>query len=139
MLLQKVQDVWRPVAYALRSLTPVEERYAQIEKEALAFAWACSRFEDYLMGPRFSLETDHKPLVALLGSKPLADLSPRIQRIMRMMRYDYEIYHTAGKELHTADTLSRAPVASPSSQDSEILREIDQHVNLVMASLPASV
>ena len=62
-------STWHPVAYASRSLSLTEKRYAQVEKEALASAWACNRFEEYLIGLKFILETDHKPLVALLGTK----------------------------------------------------------------------
>ena len=36
VLLQKSDDSWKPVAYASRSMTDTEGRYAQIEKEALA-------------------------------------------------------------------------------------------------------
>ena len=43
----------------------------QIDKEALASTWACERFSDYLIGTKFHLESDHKPLVSLLGSKNL--------------------------------------------------------------------
>ena len=35
VLLQENDDSWRPVAYASHSMTKTEERYAQIEKEAL--------------------------------------------------------------------------------------------------------
>ena len=53
---------WRlkPVAYVSRSMTPTELRYAQIEKEALAFTWACECLSDYLLGLQFHIYTDHK-------------------------------------------------------------------------------
>lgn len=34
----------RVVAYASRSLSEVERRYSQLEREALAIAWGCKRF-----------------------------------------------------------------------------------------------
>ena len=48
-----------------RAFTPVECRYVQIE-EALALAWACERFSDYIVGKSIVAETDQKPLVPLL-------------------------------------------------------------------------
>ena len=97
----------QPIAYVSRSLTKCEQRYAQIEKEALALTWACERLNQYLLGCKFNLETDHKPLVPLLSSKNLEDLPIRIQRFrLRMMRYQYDIKHVSGKELNTADFLS---------------------------------
>lgn len=63
-----------------------------------------------LVGMHFKVETDHKPLVSLLGNKDLEELPPRIQRFkMRLMRFTFAIYHTPGKNLTIADTLSRAP------------------------------
>ena len=90
VLLQKQQEEWRPVAFASRSLSEAETRYAQIEKEALAGTWACEKFADYILGKRIRLETDHKPLVSLLGSKHLDDLPPRILRFrLRLSRFLY--------------------------------------------------
>ena len=39
VLLQRTDSDWKPVAYASRSLSETECRYAQIEKEALAITW----------------------------------------------------------------------------------------------------
>ena len=71
----------------VQSLTETEQRYAQIvEKEALGMTWACERFQDYLLGMRFHVETDHKLLVPLLSSKHLDELPIRVQRFrLRLM------------------------------------------------------
>ena len=61
-------------------MTPTEQRYTQIEKEALALTWACERFADYLIGLRFHIETEHKPLVSLFGQKPLEELPIHVQQ-----------------------------------------------------------
>ena len=81
VLLQEQEDGERkPIAYASRSMTSTEQRYVQIEKEALATTWACEKFKDYILGKDILIETDHKPLVPLLGTKLLDQLPPRIQR-----------------------------------------------------------
>ena len=40
----------KPVAYASRSLSPTECRYAQVVKEVLAITWSAERFSNYLIG-----------------------------------------------------------------------------------------
>ncbi|GBN50696.1 Retrovirus-related Pol polyprotein from transposon 17.6 [Araneus ventricosus] len=102
------------IAYASRTLTPTESRYAQIEKEVLAVVWGCEKFRDYLTGMHFKIETDHKPLIPIFSKKNLDDLSPRLQRIkLRMMKFSYTIVHIPGKELFAADRLSRNPQKVP--------------------------
>ena len=109
-LLQRVNGDWKPVAYASRSLTPTEKRYAQIEKEALAICWACSKFSFYITGKDITVETDHKPLLAILGTKELAKLPIRVQRFrLKMMSYSYKVIYTPGNKLVLADALSRSP------------------------------
>lgn len=69
VLLQQVDNVWKPVAYyASRSMRETERRYAQIEKEALAVTWASEKFSDYILGRPFQIETGHKLLVPLLST-----------------------------------------------------------------------
>ncbi|XP_014676649.1 PREDICTED: uncharacterized protein K02A2.6-like [Priapulus caudatus] len=130
---------WRPVAYASRSLSPTEQRYAQIDKEALAIVWACEKFREYLIGIKFLVETDHKPLISLLSSKDMEQLPPRIQRFrMRLMRYSYDIVHVPGKELYTADALSRAPAYPPTQSDGTLEQETDAFVRMITESIPAT-
>ena len=136
---QQTDGKLRPVAYISRALTETEQRYAQIEKEALAITWACERFQDYLIGIHFHIETDHKPLVPLLSTKSLDEMPLRVQRFrLRLMRYQYSISHVAGKELCTADTLSRAPVCNSDSQSEQLQQDVTAYVNLVIAHLPAT-
>lgn len=140
VMLQKEGDVWSPVAYASRSLTPTEQRYAQVEKEALALTWACERFNDFILGLHFELETDHKPLVSLLGGQALDALPPRIQRFrMRLMRYSYTIKHIPGKSLTTADTLSRLPLTnSVTGADTDLMEDTNIYLESVLEGLPTS-
>ena len=97
---------------ASRSRTETERRHAQVEKEALAVTRACKKLSNYLLGNKFLIETDHKPLVALLGSKQLDTLPRRVLRFRwRVTRFSYEVVHVPGQMLYTADALSRAPLA----------------------------
>ena len=131
VLLQKSNAMWSPVAYASRSMSPTEQRCAQVEKEALAATWACERFSCFILGRPFELETDHKPLVSLLGGKALDDLPPRIQRFrMRLMRYNYTVNHVPGKSLSTADTLSLSPLrAARAHTDTSLLEVTNMYVD----------
>ena len=51
-----------PIAFASKSLSDTEKRYANIERELLAAVFACERFKTYLLGREFTIESDHNPL-----------------------------------------------------------------------------
>jgi len=139
VLLQKqLSGELKPVAFISRSMTPTEQRYAQIEKEALAFTWACERLSDYLIGLSFTIQTDHKPLVPIFSSKHLEELPIRVQRFrLRMMRYQFSICHVPGKDLIVADTLSRAPAADMAQAD-DLQQETAAFLNAVLMNIPAT-
>ena len=139
VLLQKHPEGWRPVAFASRSMSEVEQRYAQIEKEALACTWATEKFADYLIGMNFMVETDHKPLIPLLSTKQLNSLPPRVLRFrLQMDRFDFNISHVPGKHLCTADTLSRSPVSKAGPNSVAFENEVESFVEAVVTTFPAS-
>ena len=59
ILVQIQEGQKRVISYASRSLSEVERRYSQTEKEALGIVWACERFHLYLYGIKFLLLTNH--------------------------------------------------------------------------------
>ncbi|UYV80770.1 K02A2.6-like [Cordylochernes scorpioides] len=118
-----------------KTLSEIEKRYAQIEKEALAITWACEKFKQYIQGLVITLETDHKPLVPIFTSKNIDDLTPRIQRLrLRIMRYSYKIVHTPGKNLIVADTHSRSTRIKVGTQELE--QELCAYVQQVVSFMP---
>uniref|UniRef100_A0A803K3H0 ribonuclease H n=1 Tax=Xenopus tropicalis TaxID=8364 RepID=A0A803K3H0_XENTR len=61
----------QPGAFASRTLSPTEQRYAQIEKECLAIVFGCQKYDQYLHGKNLiKIESDHKPLESIF-KKPL--------------------------------------------------------------------
>jgi len=102
------QEDRRIVAYASRSLTPVEQRYSQTEKEALAIVWAAERFHIYLYGGHFTLYTDCKP-VELIFNNRRSQPPARIERWnLRLQEYNFTAVYTKGFE-NPSDFLSRHP------------------------------
>lgn len=102
----------KPIGFASASLKEEQKRYAQIEKELLAVVFGLRHFNFYTYGRPVTVETDHKPLVGL-KEKPFETISPRLQRLLyKVIQYDYQLKYVPGKELATADALSRAPLSS---------------------------
>ena len=65
VLLQMQNDEERPIAHASKTLSPAQQRYSQIEREALAIIFGVKKFHQYLYGRKFTLITDHKLLVSI--------------------------------------------------------------------------
>ena len=98
----------KPIAFASRSLSDSERRYAQIKKEKLAVTYGLEKFHHYTFGRQVFVATDHKPLVAI-SNKPLSKSPKRLQTLlMRAQRYTFELRWNPGIGIPVADVLSRA-------------------------------
>ena len=132
------QEDRRIVAYVSRSLTPVEQRYSQTEREALAIVWAVERLHMYLYGGHFTLHTDCKPVELILNnakSRPPA----RIERWnLRLQEYHFSTVHTKGRD-NPSNFLSQHPSPDVSSVEQESaeqnVRFIATHSTLKAMSL----
>ena len=55
----------RPIAYASRGLTPTEQNYSQLDREALAIVFSVQYFHEYLFARPFKLITDNQPIMRI--------------------------------------------------------------------------
>ena len=103
----------RPIAYASRSLTSAERNYAQIDREALSLVWGIKKFHHYLFGQRFTLVTDHQPLVSIFNPRKGVPVmsATRLQRwALFLGAHSYDIEFKGTKQHCNADGLSRLPL-----------------------------
>lgn len=117
----------KAIAHASRSLTPAEKNYSQIEKEALALIFAVKKFHRMLHGRKFVLFTDHKPLLAIFGSKKgiAVYTSSRLQRwALTLLSYDFVIEHKNSEKFGHADVLSRLIANQREEGDSCVIASI---------------
>ncbi|KAK3737630.1 hypothetical protein QZH41_006455 [Actinostola sp. cb2023] len=115
-LLQNGQSV----AFASRTLSPTEQRYAQIEKECLAIVFGCTKFSQYITRrAKVTIESDHKPLQSIF-KKSLLEAPCRLQRMMlRLQRFNLDVMYKPGPQMYIADHLSRASVPDIGTPETE--------------------
>lgn len=116
----------KPIAFASRVLSGTERNYSQIEKEGLSIIYALKKFYRYLCGRRFTLVTDHKPLLAIFGAK--SSLQPyaaaRLHRwSVHMSQFEYDIEYRSTHDHGNADALSRLPNNKASGEEEEEARK----------------
>ena len=126
----------KPIAFASRTLNEVEQRYSQLDKEALAITFGVKRFHQYIYGRKFSIVSDHKPLQYLLNENKAipAMASARLRRwALTLSAYQYSISYRPGEKIANADGLSRLPLP-----DTPREAKVPAEVVLLLETLQAS-
>lgn len=95
----------RPIGYYSRTLNSAEKNYSTIEKELLAIINCSKHFRPYLFGQKFTVETDHNPLVWL--SKIKEPNSRLVRWRLKLEEFDFNVVYKRGLENKVADALSR--------------------------------
>lgn len=126
----------KPVAYASRTLSRSEQKYSQIEKEALAIIFGVLKFNQYLFAKKFTLVTDHMPLVAIFGHKrQIPQFSAnRLRRwAVILSNYNYEVQYVPSNK-NVADALSRLPLENEGNEKKE-LEDIEINYSLFFSEV----
>ena len=132
-------DTWKPVQAGSRFLSSAETRYAMIELEMLAIAWACAKTANFIEGlpiQLFEIWTDHNPLIAILSNQTLPDISnKRLQRLkMKIDHLTFTIKWIQGKDNVEADVLSRHPCSQPSKED-----QLDEGADAIICAMSLDI
>nr|CAD2177516.1 unnamed protein product [Meloidogyne enterolobii] len=130
------------IEHASCTLTAAQRNYSQIEKEALGLVFAVQKFHRMLYGRKFTLQTDHKPLVAIFGSKngiPIYSAS-RLQRwALILTNYDFDIQYINTKSFGQADVLSRLIDEYPRPTEDILIANISTDTECYINSVLNSV
>ncbi|XP_062864461.1 uncharacterized protein K02A2.6-like [Trichomycterus rosablanca] len=131
----------RPIAFASRSLTSAERNYAQIDREALSLVWGIKKFHHYLYGQRFTLVTDHQPLISIFNPRkgiPVMSAT-RLQRwALFLGAHSYDIEFKGTKQHSNADGLSHLPLLTTEEEKTTALDPADVFHTTLVEQLPVT-
>ena len=106
VLQQRVQDVWQPLTFFSRKLSPAQQKYSAYDRELLAIYEAVRYFRHMLQARHFSILTDHKPLTFAFHQKR-DKCSPRqFNHLDFISQFITDICHISGQDNVIVDTLS---------------------------------
>ena len=93
------------MVFIRKKRTPAESRYAVVGREALEVKWAVQDLRYSLLGPHFTLVTDHAPLQWMAKAK---DCKTRVTRwFLALQDFSFEVRHRSGSQHGNVDGLSR--------------------------------
>lgn len=83
-----------------------------MEKEACAVVKLVKKFQNYVLGVNFVIETDHKPLLGIIGehvSIPELNSLRLVKWALVLSNYRYKLVYKPKECTENADALSRLP------------------------------
>ena len=131
VLSQIVDGQEHPCHYISKRLNSAQRNYSTTEREALAIHWAVMKFETYLKGRRFTLITDHQPLIYL---KKTPSVNRRVAKWqLQLDEFDFKVKYRPGRKNGNADALSR-----PASTGKEVYYLTPAGRKLCLEHFPAA-
>lgn len=113
----------KPCAYFSKKLNDTQKRKKAIYLECLAIKEAVKYWQHWLIGRKFTVYSDHKPLekmnIKARTDEELGDLT------YYLSQFNFEVIYSPGKNNLEADSLSRNPVLQPSDNQEDILKIVN--------------
>ena len=105
VLSQVLENLERVISYGSRMLNEAEQGYSTTEKECLSVVHFTTEYRHYLLGRKFDIISDHRPLQWL---KSIKHPTGRLGRwAIKMAEFDYTIKYRPGRKHENADGMSR--------------------------------
>ena len=123
VLSQQQDGEERVIAYGSRALNKAECNYSTTEQECLSVVYFTQEFRHILLGRKFTIISDHRPLVWL---KNITNPTGRLGRwSIKLSEFDYEISYRKGRLNSNADFLSRLQAGEKMEVESNLVTQTD--------------
>ena len=112
VLQQCVNDIWQPLSFFSKKLSPAETRYSAFDRELLAVYASIRHFRHNLEGRDFFVNTDHKPLIYVMNSTTERPSLRQSRHLAYIAEFTTDIRYVKGETNYVADALSRPSVSA---------------------------
>ena len=112
------------IAYCSKAPSATQRNWDPNDREWWAIVWRLQHFRPYLAGSRFTIYTDHKPLVGLKNIDPGHDSTGRRDGwAVQLSTYEFTIARKPGKFHGKADGVSRIPNERDGEENPNCLKD----------------
>lgn len=136
-LQQREEGSWKPLAFHTKALSPAQRNYSAYDRELLAIYAAVKQFRHAVEGRKFTVYTDHKPLVFAFSQKSDKCTPRQFRHLNYIGQFTTDLRHISGKDNEVADALSRIESVTASLDYDDLARSqaTDEELkNLLTAS-----
>ena len=103
---------WRPLGFFSRKLDAAQLKWSAFDRELLACVSSIRHFRYILEGRKFTIFTDHKPLLGALSRTTDPWTARQCRHLAYVAEFTSDVQHVAGVENVVADAMSRPPVVA---------------------------
>ena len=112
VLQQEVDNNIQPLGFFSKVFSRVERKYSAFDKELTAIVKALKHFRYFLEGRKFTIYTDHKPLIGSLLSEADRINARQARQLAYVSEYTKDLQHLSGASNIVAGVLSRNEINS---------------------------